>query len=457
MALIRPRLTDYHGLAITQEEAAFAIPFLDEDIPLYVDPFLLWKSPSLQDNALHTALLSSFNHLGYLARTGRENEAIDTLITISECKEVGLGTARNKQGHKIGRPTAEEILNLFKSIPQIELGGFNHIEEIQLYVDQVGTDRISDITCSLIKSFLIDFTIDQCATVAIPTASTKLQTVFDYRTKKFQSESLDLPINPQNGDPILFVPKRWLRRQPWINVNDYADTTYAKITGPTEGPRIQRNVILNYNRHNYGAVQSYIKEKERTQADCQNDPLFRPIPVYSAKRKLAQILKIDPGKANKADKEYEDLVFQLLASLFYPQLDFAAEQSRTDSGSLIRDLVFYNSRAMDFLHDIYREYESRQIVFELKNVAQVEREHINQLNRYLTEQFGRFGVLVTRRPLPRPIFKNTIDLWSGQRRCIVALTDEDITLMVTVFESKQRLPIEVLKRTYLNFVRACPS
>ena len=81
MALIRPRLTDYHGLAITQEEAAFAIPFLDEDVPLYVDPFLLWKSPSLQDNALHTALVSSFNHLGYLAKTGRKNEAIDSLIT----------------------------------------------------------------------------------------------------------------------------------------------------------------------------------------------------------------------------------------------------------------------------------------------------------------------------------------------------------------------------------------
>jgi hypothetical protein len=63
MALIRPRLNDYHGLTFAQEEVEFAIPFLDEDIPLYVDPFLLWKSPSLQDNSLHTALVSSFNHL----------------------------------------------------------------------------------------------------------------------------------------------------------------------------------------------------------------------------------------------------------------------------------------------------------------------------------------------------------------------------------------------------------
>ena len=41
--IIRPRLNDYHGLSFTQEEIDFAIPFLDEDIPLYVDPFLCGK------------------------------------------------------------------------------------------------------------------------------------------------------------------------------------------------------------------------------------------------------------------------------------------------------------------------------------------------------------------------------------------------------------------------------
>ncbi len=66
MTLIRPRLTDHHNILLAQEEIDFAIPYLDEDLPLYVDPFLLWKSPSQQDNALHSILINSFNHLGYL-------------------------------------------------------------------------------------------------------------------------------------------------------------------------------------------------------------------------------------------------------------------------------------------------------------------------------------------------------------------------------------------------------
>jgi hypothetical protein len=457
MALVRPRLNDYHGLAFAQEEVDFAIPFLDEDIPLYVDPFLLWKSPSLQDNSLHTALISSFNHLAHLVSTGREGDAVKVLITISECREAGLGVARNKQGHRIGEGSAREILSLFSTIPQVKKGGFDHIEEIQLYVDQVSRDRISDMTCSLLKSFLIDFTIDQCKSRAIPTHLIELRDVFDYRTKTLLDEQVELPCNPENGAPILLVPKRWLRYVPWINYDDFFDSSYVKELGISGDEKVARVTVLNYNRHNHDLVRNYIQQKERTRDDCKNDPLFRPIPVISARRRLEAIQKLPTGKTQTADRAYEDLVCQLMASLLYPQLDFASEQSRTDSGVLIRDLIFYNSKSVDFLDEILTKFESRQIVFELKNVAEVEREHVNQLNRYLADHFGRFGVLVTRNPLRRAIFKNTIDLWAGQRKCIVAITDEELSLMVKVYASKQRLPIEVLKRAYVDFIRACPS
>jgi len=453
MAFVRPRLNDYYRLPFTQEEADFAIPFLDDDIALYVDPFLLWKSPSQQDQALHTALISSFNHFGYLARTGKEQRAVEALIQVSECQEVGLGSARDKRGKRIGASTAKEILALFNLIPQVKAGGFEHIEEIQLFVDQIGKDRISDVACSLMKSFLIDFTIDQCQRHNIPMTEVVLDGVFDYAAKAFKREKLRLPVNPNTNASLLLVPKRWLRFSPWINYDDYFIHACIKDGITTT----DRAAVLQYNRDNYGMVQTYVQQKERLQADCKNDPLFKPIAVTSAKRKLEEIKKLSSGKNEKADKRYEECICQLLASLFYPQLDFAAEQSRTDSGVIIRDLIFYNNRSLDFLKDIFDLYESRQLVFELKNVREIEREHINQLNRYLTDEFGRFGVLVTRNPLPKHIFKNTIDLWSGQRRCILAITDSDLEMMVTVFETKQRLPIEVVERAYVDFSRACPS
>jgi hypothetical protein len=266
-----------------------------------------------------------------------------------------------------------------------------------------------------------------------------------------------LPVNPENQKPVLFVPKRWLRKAPWLNYDDYIDTYYLKEVLRTPDAKPNRIAVLNFNRQNYDAVQGYITAKERVQADCRNDPLFTPIPVHSASRKLAELKKLPSGTTDKADKRYEDLIVQLMASMLYPHLDFADGQSRTDSGVLIRDLIFYNNRSLDFLKDIYDLYGTRQIVMEIKNVKAVEREHIFQLNRYLNDQLGRFGIFITRNPLPSAMFKNTIDLWSGQRRCLLALCDADVEMMASVFASKQRLPYEVIKAKYIAFTRACPS
>jgi hypothetical protein len=96
MVLLRPRLTEHHGIDVAQASVDFAIPFLDEDLPLYVDPFLLWKSPSLQDQALHGAVLTAFNRLGWLAKQGKIAQSVQQLIRISECDEVGLGGSARK-------------------------------------------------------------------------------------------------------------------------------------------------------------------------------------------------------------------------------------------------------------------------------------------------------------------------------------------------------------------------
>ncbi|MFH1288748.1 MAG: hypothetical protein ABII25_08655 [bacterium] len=108
--IIRPRLNDFYNLPFTQEKTDFAIPFLDEDIPLYLDPFLLWKSPAQQDNSLHTSIINSFNDLGRLF-IKNESAAIDILKAISECDEVGLGDSKTKHGKKIGNKMAKAILS----------------------------------------------------------------------------------------------------------------------------------------------------------------------------------------------------------------------------------------------------------------------------------------------------------------------------------------------------------
>ena len=100
LQLISPRLTDFHGVHLAQAELAFAIPHFDEDVPLYLDPFLLWASPSQQDQALHTSLINAFNQVGNAFGSGNEDIAIETLIRASECDEVGLGSSAKRKGDR---------------------------------------------------------------------------------------------------------------------------------------------------------------------------------------------------------------------------------------------------------------------------------------------------------------------------------------------------------------------
>jgi hypothetical protein len=455
MALIRPRLTDHFGLLVSQNELDFAIPFLEEDIPLYVDPFLLWRSPSQQDQGLHTSLINAFNHLGYLALRGEKEQAIATLVMASECDEVGLGSSATRKGKRIGTAKAGEIIDLFSRIPQYGQRGFRHFEEIQFFVDGIYKDRISDISCSFLKSFLVDFTQQRCQRYGIPMSETTIN-IYDYRKNLFETKQLQLPITPTDGLPIILVPKRWLRFVPWLNYDDYFETSCPQDEISHAGEVLTHVEVLDYNRDHYGVVDAYIEIKERSFEDCQNDPLFSQIPITSAKRKLALIRKIPTGKDDNADKKFEDAIGQLLPSLLYPKLDFAKEQARTDSGVTIRDLIFYNTATNAFLDDMYRTYGSRQITIEIKNVAAVERLHVDQLNRYLADELGRFGIFVCRNPLRSAEIKRTIDLWSGQRKAIVAIDDQDISQMVELFESKQREAIDVIAARYTDFRRKCP-
>ena len=454
--LIRPRLTEHHGIHIPQQELDFAIPFLNEDTPLYLDPFLLWKSPSQQDNALHQMILGGFNNLGGLVRAGRIDDATAQLVIASECDEIGLGNSTTRKGKRIGQGKAREILALFEQIPHYRDYGFRHIEEVQLFVEGVKRDRISDIACSFLKSFLIDYTYQECKDNGIPTQATTVTDVYHVREKIFKQITTELPCHPNDESPILFVPKRWLRYNPWINYDHYFREACPQDDIAHDGEALERVKVLSYNRDNYGVIDQYIRERERTANDCATDPLFKQIPILSARRKLATIKKLPTGKDDGADRKYEDAIGELFASLLYPQLDFADVQVRTESGVSIRDLIFYNSQNHDFLNEIMTDYSARQITMEMKNVKELKREHVDQLNRYLHDDLGKFGVFITRTAPKKAIFQRMIDLWSGQRKALIVLTDQDVEQMVEVFESKQRLPLDVLKKKYIEFRRSCP-
>jgi len=73
--IVYPRLSDVFGLIIRQDEVDFVAPHLREDMPLYLDPFLLWKSDYPQCRPLHADLLGFVEEVRRHAVDGQATRA----------------------------------------------------------------------------------------------------------------------------------------------------------------------------------------------------------------------------------------------------------------------------------------------------------------------------------------------------------------------------------------------
>lgn len=457
--VVNPRLSDVFGLVIKQDEVDFVVPHLREDLPLYLVPFLLWKSDRPDYQALHATLLGFVDEVRKHVLAGRMTKARMLLAEVSEPVELGLGySAGTKRGSALGPATISGIIETFRQIPQLAAAGMDHLEILALLVPAIAEDRISDVTASVIKGWLAEFTEARCEQHGIPTAK--------HRTMAWDATRLDwrpldvrLPFNPADGTPILLAPLDLLRRLPWINYGDYYRTTYAPLVLPPGrvGGAVAKPDVLAYNRAHFDVVRGYVVEREATALACGPDPLFTPLSTATIKKKVAQIKALNTGREHGEDKKFENLAVDVLSSMMYPQLDLADDQVRTASGAHIRDLIFHNDAKTPFLNDLRDLYGARQAVFELKNVAALEAEHVNQLHRYLDdEEMGRFGVLVARKPPKASVQRNIVDLHSSKRAAILCLDDSDLDLMGSLLESG-RHPVEALRKKYVEFTRRLPK
>src|SRR5436190_1455890 len=87
---------------LSQFEVDFVIPRSGVDIPLGIDPFLLYKSRNPLFAALHSIVLKTFNAGIEALRRGERSSAC-YLFDLPEVSEVGLGyTKKGKRGSGVG-------------------------------------------------------------------------------------------------------------------------------------------------------------------------------------------------------------------------------------------------------------------------------------------------------------------------------------------------------------------
>jgi hypothetical protein len=449
------------GLSLNQREVDFVIPRLDADLPLCIDPFLLYKSRRSELIAAHETLVGLFNEAFAAFRAG-DSERAARLIYFPEVQEIRFGYARNSvAGRGMGTMLSRLVIETLQGSPALVERGLRHVEELQLFSTGIAEDRISDLAANAIKQFLVSYTQNQCNMWGIPTVdSVPLEHIWSAERHDWIDDYVSLPIDPETRLPVLLVPRWIVRRLPWINYEDFFRTDLtaflrSRLPGSTKRGPVPKPEAIELTRAQVGLVDTYVKRKERDAQHARPDP--PPLLAESpdeCESLVDQVVALPVGR--DAAYSYQRLILQLLNCLFEPELVDGEAQSRTASGVEIRDLVFANNSDLPFLRYLLTNHGNLLVVFECKNVAKLDPDDINQLANYLGDPMGRCGFIVTRQQPHERILAKIRATYSKDhpRKVLLVLTDNDLRVMTAMRRDGSRHPVDHLQRKYRELVQS---
>ncbi|MCK1437386.1 hypothetical protein IVA97_19985 [Bradyrhizobium sp. 15] len=245
------------------------------DLPLFIDPFLLFNSEKDDYRALHDAII---DYLVFLRDRSAKGPVSDALLSswycFGEVKQNWLGFSISGNGGTglgmdFARALHSNLHNLFSDFGEEKVTEGSHLEKVCLISDGVGRDNISDFTTNLIKDYLCRYTEQFAAQHLKPSDIRQVavgKTQFKYETETWERATYALPWF--NDDFVILTPKDILTRdENWINKGDLVgDFQMIPTAIPDSQLRAQVENYFSKILHKPGRRKRGPSAKERSEA-----------------------------------------------------------------------------------------------------------------------------------------------------------------------------------------------
>lgn len=225
-----------------EEYGAFNVSLIN-DLPLFIDPFLLFDSEEARYQALHDEVI---RYLKFL-RDASADESIsagllDSWFRFPEVKQNWLGFSKTgNKGSGLGADFAlslqRNLHHVFSDFGSESITRGSHLEKLCLFGDGVGRDHLSDFTTNLIKRFLLEYTQAFAQAHLRPEFRRDFpidKVTFDYEKRRWMRGNYNLPIH--GNDFVLLTPKDILTKDDaWINRGDllnHIEQVYTAMPDP---------------------------------------------------------------------------------------------------------------------------------------------------------------------------------------------------------------------------------
>lgn len=203
---------------------AFNISLIN-DLPLFIDPFLIFNSDNEKLQELHRNIIKYVVFLKSKSKSNLSPGLIKSWFYFPEVKQNWFGFSKSGNGGnglagKFADSLKFGLSEKFTNFGEEQFGG-SHLGKLSLVKKGVGKDNISDFTCNLIKGYLADYT----STFAQKHIDKKYlqefmldKVEFNYQTMTWKTKKYLLP--KFNNDYVLLTPFEILTKDDaWISQN----------------------------------------------------------------------------------------------------------------------------------------------------------------------------------------------------------------------------------------------
>ena len=229
---VKFRFSDFFNVSAAEvrDHGAFNVSLVT-DLPLFIDPFLLFNSRKKVYQQLHRRII---RYLAFLRDKSAQQRLAPGLVhawyRFPEVRQTWLGFTRSgNSGRGLGAHFAvalyENLSNLFTDFGKENVTKDSHLEKLCLIEEGVGKDNISDFTTNLIKEYLLDYTQEFTKTYVAKEkrrAFSINKVRFNYETESWETDAYILPT--YENDYVLLTPRDMLTKDDtWINKADLID------------------------------------------------------------------------------------------------------------------------------------------------------------------------------------------------------------------------------------------
>jgi len=300
VARLRLYFSDFFGVDEDVVESYGAVNIsLINDMPLFIDPFLLFNSGKTEYQEIHKQII---NYILFLQKQAAKYKAapngmLSAWYHFPEIKQTWIGFSLDgNAGRGLGGGFASNLhfglQTIFRDFGKETITKSPHLEKLCLISANVGRDKISNFTTNFAKKYLLKYTAhfaaeyleaDQCREFAIPKVD------FNYNTMTWNSAVFVLPCF--NDDFVLLTPRDILTRDDTFisrtdmvrnlqgivpsvedatlrfELNTYFTEVLSKKNNEMSRPDKEKAAISLISRHPK-LIDYYIKHKEETEQEA---------------------------------------------------------------------------------------------------------------------------------------------------------------------------------------------